>query len=121
MKKSEFYSTPGGQLVLELGRQMRESIVVPNSYLPESYRNRKTGGRTLAQLDKICEKRNAPTPHLIEIAEMAKRIQAYSLQLEMNGSFVYDENERLLNEKIVNFCVRAVQVGMMEIDPEDFE
>lgn len=121
MNKKEFYQTPGGKLVLELGRQMKESIFVPNSQLPRKFHNRKTGGRTLAQLDQLCEKRDSLTPHQIEKAEKAKRVRAYSLQMELNGVFTYDEDERLLNEKIVNFCTLAVRAGMMELDREDFE
>jgi hypothetical protein len=121
MTREQFYQTPGGQILLQLRREIQEFIVVPNSWLPESFHNRRDGGRTLARLNAMCDIRDTPSPHQIEKAEKAKRIQAYREQLERGDSFTYDEDSRLLNEKIVTFCTRAVQAGMMELDPEDFE
>lgn len=121
LTREQFYQTPGGQILLELRQQIRESIVVPNSWLPEDFHNVRDGGRTLANLEKLCTKRDTPSAHQIEKAEKARRVEAYRAQLESGDSFTYDEDERLLNEKIVKFCARAVQVGMMELDPEDFE
>lgn len=110
-------STIGGRLLLQFKNEMMECITVPNSMLPESMRdNRTLDGRSLASLNKKCEERDALTPHQIEKAAKAERVRKYAAQLEANGSFEYDENELLLNEKQITFCTVAVRAGMMDFD-----
>lgn len=41
-------------------RLMADMIIVPNSYLPESYHNKTTGGRSLAQVASMYEERTSP-------------------------------------------------------------
>ena len=43
-------------------RLMADMIVVPNAYLPESYHNKTTGGRTLAKVDSMYKERTSPKP-----------------------------------------------------------
>ena len=110
-------STVGGRLLMEFKKELFECITVPNSSLPESMRdNRSLDGRTLASLIKKCEKRDALTPHQIEKAEKAKRIQKYAAQMESEGEFTYDEDEDRLYAKTVAFCTHAVRAGMMDLD-----
>jgi hypothetical protein len=41
---------------------LADMIVVPNSWLPESYHNKTTGGRTLAKVASMYEERTSPKP-----------------------------------------------------------
>ena len=110
-------STIGGRLLIQFKEELLECVTVPNRCLPESMRdNRSLDGRTLASLLKKCEKRDALTPHQIEKAEKAKRMQKYAEQMERDGEFTYDEDEDRLYAKTVTFCTHAVRAGMMELD-----
>ena len=113
--------TEGGRLLMQFKDELFDCLVVPNSWLPEEMRDRRTSGRTLNSLNKKCEKRDALTPHQIEKMEKARRIASYAAQLEKSESFEYDVDEDRLNDKMITFCSHAVRAGMMELDPEDFE
>lgn len=41
---------------------LADMIVVPNSWLPESYHNKTTGGRTLAKVASMYKERTSPKP-----------------------------------------------------------
>ena len=41
---------------------LADMIVVPNSWLPEAYHNKTTGGRTLAKVASMYEERTRPKP-----------------------------------------------------------
>jgi len=73
-----------GYELLELfGRQLREAIEVPNSWLPEEFRDERTDSVTLADLERKCDIRdsNNMTDHEYEKAEKAKRILLYTEQV----------------------------------------
>ena len=43
------------QMLKELEVATQEMIIVPNSWLPESFHNERDGGRSLAELNAMCE------------------------------------------------------------------
>ena len=68
---------------------IQDAIFVPNSWLPEEFRNYKSGGRTLAELEKLCDKRDGKTKFKETKLEKAERIKLYAKQFEQEGKFDY--------------------------------
>ena len=68
---------------------IQDHIVVPNSWLPESFRNYRDGGRTLAELEKMCDKRDGITEHTKKKDERARRVELYAKQFEQEERFDY--------------------------------
>lgn len=85
MKK--FENTIGGQLVAELRQLTREMIVVPNSCLPAEMHDNVRGGRTLARLEQICEKRDGITAHTKLKALKARNVERLAAQVEAKSVF----------------------------------
>ena len=79
------------QLIKDGMDAMRECIVIPNHWLPEEMRDNKRGGRTLAKLDKLCDKREGFSEHKKLKAIKARNIEAYRKQFEETESFEYDQ------------------------------
>ncbi len=102
----KFENTPGGKLVAELRQATRELIVVPNSCLPAEMHDNVRGGRTLARLEELCEKRDGITAHTKLKALKARNVERLAAQVEAktirngHGDFVdldsaldYSDNE----------------------------
>ena len=68
---------------------IQDHIVVPNSWLPESFRNYRDGGRTLAELEKMCDERDGITEHTKKKDERTRRVELYAKQFEQEGRFDY--------------------------------
>ena len=68
---------------------IQDAIFVPNSWLPEEFRNHRDGGRTLAELEKLCDKRDGKTKFKKTKLEKAERIKLYAKQFEQEGKFDY--------------------------------
>jgi len=68
---------------------IQDHIVVPNIWLPESFRNYRDGGRTLAELEKMCDKRDGITEHTKKKDERTRRVELYAKQFEQEGRFDY--------------------------------
>lgn len=113
-----FENTIGGKLVKELEAAIKECLVVPNSWLPEDMHDNVRGGRTLARLDKMCDKRDGLTEHRKLKALKAENIENYRKQFEESGSFEYDghRNELQLYKNEMAFCSACPDI---EIDEDD--
>jgi len=85
MKK--FENTIGGQLVAELRQLTREMIVVPNSCLPAEMHDNVRGGRTLARLEQLCEKRDGITAHTKLKALKARNVERLAAQVDSKSVF----------------------------------
>lgn len=95
--------------------------------LPEEFQNHRDGGRTLAELDAMCEKRDATqSQHEIDKAERMRRAELYRQQVEQQDvafrtgeeqvSIDYDEdNDRLYRKQLVAVA-SMVNGGMIEAD-----
>lgn len=80
----------GYELMAEFEQIIKASIVVPNSWLPEDFRDYRTDGVTLEDLDKKCDAREiVETDHRIEKQEKDKRIQLYAAMIAEGNEITY--------------------------------
>ena len=84
---TKFENTIGGKLVAELRQATRELIVVPNSCLPAEMHDNVRGGRTLARLEELCEKRDGITAHTKLKALKARNVERLAAQVEAKSVF----------------------------------
>ena len=80
----------GYELMAEFERIINDCIVVPNSWLPEDFRDNRTDGVTLADLERKCDARDSvETDHQIEKREKDKRIAIYAAMIENGQEIAY--------------------------------
>lgn len=80
----------GYELIAELERVIRDVIVVPNEWLPEDFRDHRTDGVTLADLDRKCDSmERGETDHQIEKKEKDRRVEAYAAMIANNQEIEY--------------------------------
>jgi uncharacterized secreted protein with C-terminal beta-propeller domain len=80
----------GYELMAEFDRVIKDVIVVPNDWLPENFRDNRTDGVSLADLESKCDSLEIDeTDHQIEKREKNKRIAAYSNMIENNQKISY--------------------------------
>lgn len=80
----------GYELIAELERVIRDVIVVPNEWLPEDFRDHRTDGVTLADLDLKCDSmERGETDHQIEKREKDRRIEVYASMIANNQEIEY--------------------------------
>lgn len=84
---TKFENTIGGKLVAELRKVTREMIVVPNSCLPAEFHDDVRGGRTLARLEELCEKRDGITAHTKLKALKARNVERLRKQFEAKAQY----------------------------------
>ena len=111
-------NTIGGRLLLKLEKEIKECIVVPNSWLPEEWHDKVRGGRTLARLEQVCDKRAGITSHRKIKALKAENIENYRKQFEENGSFEYDghTDEMQLHRNEMAMVRGMVNSGMIDVE-----
>lgn len=80
----------GYELIAELEKIIKDVIVVPNSWLPETFRDNRTDGVSLADLEKKCDSmEKGETDHQIEKNEKDKRIALYRTMIENGQEITY--------------------------------
>ena len=80
----------GYELIAELERVIRDVIVVPNEWLPEDFRDYRTDGVTLADLDRKCDSmERGETDHQIEKRKKDRRVEAYAAMIANNQEIAY--------------------------------
>jgi hypothetical protein len=80
----------GYELIAELERVIRDIIVVPNEWLPEDFRDNRTDGVSLVDLERKCDARNSvETDHQIEKHEKDKRISIYAAMIANGQEITY--------------------------------
>jgi len=80
----------GYDMIRELEQLICDIIVVPNDWLPEEFRDNRTDGVTLADLDRKCDAMlDKPTDHQIEKAEKDKRIELYAAMIANGEEITY--------------------------------
>ena len=111
-------NTIGGRLLLKLEKEIKECIIIPNSWLPEKYHDKVRGGRTLARLETICDKRVGITNHRKTKAIKAENIENYRKQFEQNGKFEYNGhiNELQLYKNEMALCAAHPAIKIEEDD-----
>jgi|TARA_R110000824_G_scaffold87904_1_gene216358 hypothetical protein len=115
----DFNNTISGKLINQLRLDLMEVIEVSNALLPEDYQNHKTGGRTLADVEKLYRKKNAQKIKLDEKAIKEARLEKYIEQYDETGEITYDEDDDKLYRHQSTFCRLAVEAGWL--DESDFE
>ena len=80
----------GYELIAELERVIRDVIVVPNDWLPEDFKDHRTDGVTLADLDRKCDAMlDKPTDHQLEKVEKDRRIEMYAEMIANGEEITY--------------------------------
>lgn len=80
----------GYELMAQFERVIKDVIVVPNDWLPEDFRDNRTDGVSLADLERKCDAREiGETDHRIEKNEKDKRIAIYSAMIENGQEITY--------------------------------
>ena len=80
----------GYELIAEFERVVRDIVVVPNSWLPEDFRDNRTDGVTLSELEEKCDRREVgETDHQIEKREKDKRIELYASMIGSGQEITY--------------------------------
>jgi len=80
----------GYELMAEFERIIKDCIVVPNSWLPEDFRDNRTDSVTLAALDAKCDRRERiETDHQIEKREKDRRIELYASMIANGQEIEY--------------------------------
>lgn len=131
----KFENTPSGKLLAEFRTAILECITVPNHLLPEEFHDHKSGERTLARLEELCDERDGITEHVKLKALKARNIEKLAAQVEAktirnsHGDFVdldseldYSDNE--CDEIQLHKNHMALVGGMVNgglIDAEDLE
>ena len=106
------------EMLKELEVAVKECIVVPNSLLPETHHDNVRGGRTLARLEKVCDKRDGLTDHRKLKALKAENCENYRKQFEETGSFEYNghRDELQLHKNQMAMVRGMLNSGMIEAD-----
>jgi len=67
-----------------------DAVVIPNDWLPKDLHDNTRGGRTIARLSTICDKRDGITDHKKKKAIKAKNIEIYREQFDNSGEIDYN-------------------------------
>jgi hypothetical protein len=133
--ESKFSNPATGRMFDELAKSIRECITVPNHLLPEEFHDHKSGERTLARLEELCDERDGNT-EFRKLKELkARNIERLAAQVEAktirnaHGDFVdldseldYSDNE--CDELQLHKNQMALVGGMVNgglIDAEELE
>lgn len=80
----------GYELMAQFENTIREMVMVPNSWLPENFRDNRTDSVSLADLDRKCDSLEiGETDHQIEKREKDKRIALYAEQIASGQEITY--------------------------------
>ena len=80
----------GYELIAELEKCVREIITVPNSWLPEEFRDNRTDCVSLEDLDRKCDSmERGETDHEEEKREKARRIELYRGMIQNGQEITY--------------------------------
>lgn len=109
------------QAFRELQAAIDAAVVIPNSWLSAEMQDRKRGGRTIAKLNKLADKRDGITEHRKLKAIKAHNIAILAAQFEAGcEEFDYSQNKRNELQLYRNEC--AMIEGMIyagHIDRDD--
>ena len=80
----------GYELIAELEKIIKDVIVVPNSWLTETFRDNRTDGLSLTDLEKKCDSmEKGETEHQLEKVEKDKRIALYAMMIANGEEITY--------------------------------
>jgi len=73
-----------------LDQAVADAVVIPNDWLPKDLHDNTRGGRTIARLSTICDKRDGITDHKKKKAIKAKNIEIYREHFDNSGEIDYN-------------------------------
>ena len=82
----------GYELLAEYKKQIKECLTVPNHWLPLDFQDQRTDYVSLADVERKCDERDKIkfiSAEQEDSIERAKRVQAYTTQLERTGEISY--------------------------------
>jgi hypothetical protein len=113
-------------LIKRFEQAVAECIAIPNSWLPEEFHDNVRGGRTIARLNEMMDKKEGLTEHVKTKAIKARNIERLAAQVadidtaEMDFPLDYSENE--VDEIAQHRAEMALVSGMVNgglIDADD--
>ena len=87
-QKSEWLGLERELQLLE--QAVADAVVIPNSWLPKELHDNTRGGRTIARLSRVYDKRDGITDHKKKKAIKAKNIEIYREQVDNAGEIDYN-------------------------------
>jgi len=120
----KFENTVGGKAFFGLVEEMKETIVVSNSLLPENMRDEVRGGRTLKRLEELCDKRDGLSEHVKIKTIKERNIALLSAQVaegetDIDKPFDWSQNwvdEVALNRHEIAMVNAMVASGVIDAD-----
>ena len=80
----------GYQLIAQFEQQIKEAVLVPNSWLPENFQDHRTDSVSLADLEKKCDSMEiGETEHQEEKREKDRRIDLYRSMIDNGQEITY--------------------------------
>ena len=80
----------GYQLIAQFEQQIKEAVLVPNSWLPENFQDHRTDSVSLADLEKKCDSMEiGETGHQEEKREKDRRIDLYRSMIDGGQEITY--------------------------------
>ncbi|NBR62408.1 MAG: hypothetical protein EBT86_12410 [Actinobacteria bacterium] len=80
----------GYQLLAQFEQQIKEALLVPNSWLPENFQDHRTDSVSLADLEKKCHSMEiGETEHQQEKREKDRRIELYRSMIDNGQEITY--------------------------------
>ena len=80
----------GYQLIAQFEQQIKEAVLVPNSWLPENFQDHRTYSVSLADLEKKCDSMEiGETEHQEEKREKDRRIDLYRSMIDNGQEITY--------------------------------
>jgi len=80
----------GYELIAQFEQQIKEAVLVPNSWLPENFQDHRTDSVSLADLEKKCDSMEiGETEHQEEKREKDRRIDLYRSMIDNGQEITY--------------------------------
>lgn len=80
----------GYELIAQLNEIVKDMVLVPNSWLPENFQDRRTDSVSLADLENKCDSmERGETDHEEEKREKARRVELYRSMIESGQEISY--------------------------------
>jgi hypothetical protein len=104
----------------EVLRCVNELFTVPNDCLPVSFRDGRSGSRSLASLNKISDKRDKISPHKRRKQKKAENIAVYAKLVESESDLTpkYTNNRQLYKNQMA-FYKGLAEAGWFDEEESD--
>jgi hypothetical protein len=109
------------QVIREFQAAIDAAVVIPNSWLTTNLQDNVRGGRTVAKLNKLLDKRDGVTKHRKAKAAKARNVAILAAQFAAGREeFDYSQNERNELQLYRNECAMVdAMIAAGHIDRDD--